>query len=75
MDAVRPTVSTTTTRSGSPASNSLAATTLATPTRNGIDRSMPPITMTSVWPTDARPTNDASTRIGAHAADAREARR
>lgn len=43
MDAVRPTVSTITTGSGRPASNSSAATAFATPTRKGIDRSMPPI--------------------------------
>ena len=61
MLAVRPTVRMMTTTEGSPSSKASAATTLATPTRKGMDRSMPPMTMTSVWPTEASPTKEAST--------------
>ncbi len=63
IDAVRPTTSTTTNGSVMPAPKASAATMLATPTRNGIDRSMPPITMTRLWPTEAMPTKEASTRM------------
>ena len=46
-----------------PSPYSCAATTLAKPITKGVDRSMPPMSTTSVWPIEATPSSEASTSI------------
>ncbi|HVX32194.1 MAG TPA: hypothetical protein VHA80_03560 [Solirubrobacterales bacterium] len=48
---------------GIPSPESCATATLAAPTRNGIERSMPPPITTIVWPAAARPRKVESRRI------------
>jgi hypothetical protein len=46
-----------------PSPNNCAATTFAKPMMKGVDRSMPPRRITSVWPIEATPSSEARTSI------------